>query len=212
MTTRPAPSGEERDAGITLVELLVAMLVSGIVATMVATVTIQAFRIQRQTLTRETDSTAASLAMETITRDLRQALATQVTVAGQVTAVNAFSTTTASSATLVTWSKADPVRVTYTLTNGTLTRAEKAPDSTGRGTATTFDGAGATRTSTVARNVTSTALFTYVRSDGTESTSYATDLDRALIAAVRVNLTVNSDSSGKLPGTTIQNTVVCQNL
>ncbi|WP_380256237.1 type II secretion system protein J [Kineococcus sp. GCM10028916] len=177
--------------------------------TLVATVTLQAFRLQRDTLRREQDTTAASLAMETITRDVRQALSTQP----NNTTVNAFATSLPSSLTVITWVSSDPVKVTYTLDNGNLTRSVKVADMVGQGVASTFTNASpVATTTTLVGNVTGSALFKYTLKDGTSAASYTAANDQASISGVQVTLRVNSDVTGKLPGTMLVNSVVCQNL
>lgn len=198
-----------RDEGVTLVELTIAMLIAGIVAAMVATTTIQAFRIQRDTTVRENDSTTASLAMDRLSRDLRQATAPQL---ADGSTVPAFSEATPQRVSLVSWVGDDPVKVTYALTGGTLTRAVQQPDAAGLGARSSFSGSGATVTATVARSVTSAALFTYVLSDDRVDGTFTTPADLKLVQSVRVDLTVDSDATNRLPGTTLRNTVVCLNL
>ncbi len=194
---------------MTLVELTIAMVVAGLVAVMVATTTIQAFRIQRATTVREADSTSASLAMETLSRDIRQAVKPQL-VDG--TTLPAFTTAGATSATFVTWVGTDPVKVTYTLGSGQVTRTVQVADAPGRGAQSTFSGSGATTSSRLVRSVTSPSLFQYVLSDGTTGPSVTGTDNLKLISGVTLSLTVDSDASAQLPGTTLTNTVVCQNL
>ena len=158
---RRALTTDDRDQGITLVELSIAMLIAGIVAVMVAATTIQAFRIQRETTLRENDSTTASLAMEQLTRDLRQAVAPQL---ADGSSVPSFSTATPLQVSLVSWVGDDPVKVTYTLTDRVLTRAVQQPDVAGLGASSKFTGLGRTATATLSRAVTSTGLSVRLRS------------------------------------------------
>jgi len=194
---------------VTLVELCIAMVVSGVVAVLVATTTIQAFRIQRETISREKDSTAAALAMEVVSKDLRQAVALQ---AGATTAP-AFSTATPTSLTVVTWVGPDPVKVTYVLTGGTLTRSVQTADLAGVGQRSTFGATVAGPATTLVSGVRSTALFSYVTStDRTVTVATVAGAALSQVKAVRVDLSVDSDVSGRLPGTTLTNTVACLNL
>jgi len=196
------------DEGLTLVELCVAMVITGVVAVMIATTTIQAFRIQRDTVSREDDSTAASLAMEVLSRDVRQALAPQLAD----TTSPAFSVATPTSVTLVTWVGIDPVKVSYVLDAGTLTRSVQSADAAGAGAKSAFVGPAVPTSRVLARHVTSTALFGFVKSGGTTVFPTLGGSDLALVRGVRVDLTVDSDGPGRLPGTQLRNTVTCLNL
>jgi len=207
--TAPRAAEDGRDDGVTLVELCIAMVVSGIVAVMVATTTIQAFRIQRETTLREKDSTAVVLAMEVLTKDVRQAVALQT---GAATAP-AFSLATPTSLTVVTWVGADPVKVTYVLTAGILTRSVQRADLAGAGQRSTFGATVAGPATTLVAGVTSTAVFSYVTSsDRTVTVGTVTGAALPQVKAVKVDLGVDSDASGRLPGTTLTNTVACLNL
>jgi len=208
---RAALRAEDRDQGITLVELTISMFIAGLVAVMVAATTIQAFRIQRETTVRETDSTTASLAMEQLSRDLRQAVAPQL---ADGSSVPAFTVATPQRVSLVSWIGTDPVKVTYTVSNGVLTRAVQQPDAAGQGAKSKFTGSGTTTTATLARAVTSTALFTYTLSDDEQTTggTFTSTSDLGQVHSVKVDLTVDSDTSNELPGTTLQNSVTCLNL
>lgn len=209
MAARTLGTQDERDQGMTLVELAIAMVVAGLVAAMVATTTIQAFRIQRATTVRETDSTNASLAMETLTRDLRQAVNPQLP---DGTSTPAFTTAQPAGATFVTWVGVDPVKVTYTLSAGQITRSVQRADTPGKGAQSTFSGTGATTTGRLVGSVTSPVLFQYRLSDGSTPTAVSSLDDLKIISGVTVSLTVDSDAAGSLPGTTLTNTVDCQNL
>ena len=202
---------EDRDQGITLVELSIAMFIAGLIAVMVAATTIQAFRIQRETTLRETDSTAASLAMEQMSRDVRQAVAPQLP---DGSSVPSFVVATPQKVSLISWVGDDPVKVTYTVNNKVLTRTVQQPDAPGQGATSKFTGSGATTTATLSRAVTSTALFTYTLSDDAQTTNgtFTSAADLGAIHLVSINLTVDSDPSSKLPGTTLQNSVTCLNL
>jgi type II secretory pathway pseudopilin PulG len=203
-------AARSRDDGLTLVELCVAMVIAGAVAVMIATTTIQALRIQRDTTLREDDTTAAALAMEVLTKDVRQAIAQQV---GGAT-VPAFSAATPTGLTLVTWVGADPVKVSYVLSGGVLTRSVQRADTAAAGARSTFAASGSSTTTTLARNVTSTALFAYVTSSAPNApvAGVTGSVDLALVRAVAVDLTVDSDRSDRLPGTQLKNTVACLNL
>lgn len=198
------------DDGVTLVELCIAMVVSGVLAVLVATTTIQAFRIQRDTALRERDSTSVALAMEVLTKDLRQAIAPQV----GATTLPAFSVATPTSLTVVTWVATDPVQVTYALTGGTLTRSVQQPDAPGAGARSTFTATPPLTATTLARNVTSTALFAYAESS--DRTVFLASIpnvaELSLVQVVKVDLTVDSDGDGRLPGTRLINSVACLNL
>jgi prepilin-type N-terminal cleavage/methylation domain-containing protein len=209
MIVRGQAEQDGRDQGVSLVELVVAMLVSGVVAVMVATVTLQAVRIQRDTTNRETDSTAATLVMQQLSRDVRQALAPQTDDAATQPA---FVTATAQQMTLVTWVGSDPVRVTWRQNGTVLTRSVQQPVSTGEGAQSTFANNGPQTTATVSRAVTSPTLFSYVDTDLNTFASVTTVDDLNGIRAVSINLTVDSDGSTRLSGTTLNNTVTCLNL
>jgi type II secretory pathway component PulJ len=185
------------------------MMVSGVIATLVATVTIQALRIQRDTLTREQDLASATLALETMSRDIRQALAPQL---DDGTNVPAFSAAGPGGLTVISWIAADPVQITYALSDGTLTRTVRQPDAVGKGTGSVFTGRGVSSSAVLARSVTSATLFTYVLTTGDRAASYTATPDLAAIRSVAISLTVDSDGSGRLAGTHLDNSVVCLNL
>ncbi|WP_432511096.1 PilW family protein [Kineococcus sp. SYSU DK001] len=223
-------SRESGDAGITLGELSVTMLIMGILISVVAVVVVQSYRLQRSTITRENDTTDVQIAMDTVSRSLRMASYLQdPSAAATITDPPKLAAFTEVAADAVTFTAtvgarpnpalpgaaADPVRLTYRLSGGVLSETTIKPLVAGKGLKSTYGTVGTTRV--IARNVVSSSsqpLFTYLyeQPDKKISTTVPSGNAALAIRQVRVNLTVDSDGSGPLQGTTFTSTVVNQNL
>ncbi|MEZ0163699.1 PilW family protein [Kineococcus sp. LSe6-4] len=218
------------DAGVTLAELSVTMLIMGILISLVAVVVVQAYKLQGQTIRRENDTTDAQIAMDTMSRALRMATYLQdpsvTSSTGDPVTLPAFSQTTASAITFTSLvgsaadptsvsAAADPVRITFSLSGGVLSQTTVRPLTAGQALKSTFGTTGSTRV--IARGVTSSSSaplfqFLYKQADGTVSTAVPSGSPALAIRQVRIRLTVDSDSTGQLPGTSLDATVVNQNL
>jgi type II secretory pathway pseudopilin PulG len=184
---------QRRDSGQTLVELLVAMLVLGIITGMVSIVLIGANRTSNETSGRITSSANAKVAIDTVTKNLRTAVLPQL-VAGATCptcATVAFVQGTPTSVQFYANNNSDPTRlgpskVTYTLTDGVLTERMQKPDPHAADVYTyTYCTPGPScvvSERVIARDVRSTRLFTYFDRAGLELTG--TTLNAAQLSRV----------------------------
>jgi type II secretory pathway pseudopilin PulG len=207
------------ERGITLVELLVAMALTAIVATLVVSIVATASRTLSSQALATTNSETAALAMRELTRVLRSGAPIRLTGSTATTPIVSAAGTASLTVTSYVDSVVDPsvpVRVLFAVTDGTLTEQRFTVTPVGDAFTIATTG-GATRT--LARGLTTTAaepLFTYYDAAGviipipTGGTLPETDLPR--IAAVRITVRVQRDDSQRASSVTIDNTVGLPNL
>lgn len=218
------------DEGFTLTELVVTMSIMGVLIALVATVVVQAYRLQSRTVSRENDTTDVQLAVDTMGRALRLATyMSDVAPAGSKTDppnLPAFTQTDPASVTFTslvgaapdpsnTQAATDPVRIRYSLAGGLLTQTVFTPTTTGAGKLSSFGTTGTSRV--LARNVvtsSSAPLFSYVylQPDNSLSTTPPAVNASLLVRQVRIQLTIDSDGGGLSSGTTVDTTVINLNL
>ncbi len=213
-------SGEDRDSGLTLVELLVAM---GLFAVLLAIVGGTFYSITRATTfaaARDQNSRNASTAMNEIVRQVRGAVDNPVPGASDNPAFTTAGSSTAQFTTLVSSGRsAVPQQVTLTVSaSGTLSE-RIVVGSTSDNAYYTFTGAGST--STIGTSVelppsSGTPIFQYLDINQAVLPPAASGMLTAdqigQIAFVRVTLRVSSSASTLSNGTTLQNTVGLPNL
>ena len=205
--------------GTTLAELLVAMALTAIVATLVVSIVATASRTLSSQALAATNSETAALAMRELTRVIRSGAPIRLTGSTTPTPIVSAAGPTSLTVTSYVDSVVDssvPVRVLFAVTDGTLTeqRFTVTPVGDAFSIATTGN---ATRT--LARGLTTTAaapLFTFYDAAGaiipipTGGTLPETDLPR--IAAVRITLAVQRDDSLRATSVALDNTVGLPNL
>lgn len=198
------PSG---DRGTTLTEMLVALLVFGVFATLVATTVLQTTRLTRVSAVREQTAQRASLVMAQVSKDLR----TAVRVGPATVAPVAFLTATATEVSF--YSSVDPVIVRERLyiSGGELYRETKIPDA---GTTypdltyTSTDPATTTTRRLAGTDLQPAGLFAYyVRGSSTPVASVTTARDLRDITAVGVEVSLDPDATGEQRAVVLQSTV-----
>jgi len=215
---RAAASGE---SGFTLTELLVAMVVMGVVLSMVVGFFSSAGRAFTLNQTTSGNTRAASNGMNEISRILRAA--TENPVQGQTVDSPAFVTATNESVTVyayvnLTSSTEQPIKVQFSIdSNRNLVETEWASYVIAAGYwgyATTPSFTRILASSIVNRVAPNPYLFTYLASDGTTipipSGGY-TSTNLSSIAAVQVSLTIGKTATASST-VSLQNTVGLPNL
>lgn len=199
------------DRGTTLTELSVAMVVFGILATLLATTVLQATRLTRETMLRERSVQTASLVIGQITRDLRTAVPISLTTGPQA----AFEA--ASAEELVFFSSVEPVVVRERLhvTVAGWQRETTLPDA---GSTyphllyTSTDPAQTTRRRLAATELEVSCLFHYLLEGSATPQSSVAPADLDDVVAVQVRVSVDGDGSGGLKPVVLENTVRPYNL
>jgi type II secretory pathway pseudopilin PulG len=198
--TRERPQGDE---GTTLAELVVAMVVFGVLATLLATTVLQTTRMTRTSMLRESNAQRASVAIAQVSKDLRTALPVGPTTGVQV----AFEKATATE--VVFFSSVEPVRRERLLVDGTaLLRETTEPDPGSTYPTLTFATATNVRTSKVVPSGLDPAgVFTYFLGSSTTGVSTVATADLPSITAVEVRVSVDGDGPGGVRPTVLRSTV-----
>ena len=201
--TLPRPARPRGDDGTTLAELVVAAVVFGVLATLLATTVLQTTKLTRTSLVRETSAQRASVAIAQVSKDLRTALPVGPTTGVQV----AFEKATA--AEVVFFSSVEPVRRERLLVVGTtLVRETTDPDAGTTYPTLTFATATNVRTSTVVTSgLDPSGVFTYYLGTSATGVSSVAAADLAKISAVEVRLSVDGDGPGGVKPTVLRSTV-----
>lgn len=207
------PTG--RDRGTTLVEVLVAMVVFGTLATMIATTVLQTTRLTRESGVRDLSAARASTLMQQLTRDLRTAVRLG-------TPADAVAFVKAEKDRVDFYSSVSPTIVLESLCAQAaceaplpalpgLHRGTRPPDASSTYPELTF----ASTTTTTRRlenaDVALTAPFAYVMRDGTTAAS-VTGTALKDIVAVNVTVSLDGDGAGRLPPVLLTTTVRPYNL
>ena len=206
MTSRwTRPQGDE---GTTLAEVVVATVVFGVLATLLATTVLQTTKLTRTSMVREHSAQRASAALAQVTRDLRTALPVGPTTGVQ----KAFETATATE--VVFFSSVEPVRRERLAVVGTtLQRQTTDPDAGTTYPNLLFATATNVRTSTVVTSgLDPVGVFTYFLGTSTTGVSSVAPADLASIRAIEVRLSVDTDGSGPVKPTVLRSTVRPYNL
>jgi prepilin-type N-terminal cleavage/methylation domain-containing protein len=218
MTVRHARS----DDGMTITELLVAMLVLSIVTAMVVTFFATVTRTFTTDSLASSNTNVAANGMNSVTRIIRAA--TEIELVGETAVAPVFESVSQTGMTLYTFydngtAAADQVeKVTLALNTTTNSVTEVRVRGSQSGSKWTFTATQPMQTlaTSVAPRTSSEAfLFTYLDGEGVPVNVGAGSTNRALlgtIASVKVNLTVQMDGVGRAGAVNLQNTVVIPNL
>lgn len=204
--TRRLRRSHRRDAGVTLAEVTVSLMVFGIFAAFLSTTVLQTMRATRDSGVRENAAQRASVVMAQLTRDLRTATRVGPPAGTQTAFVSAAPTE------VVFHSSAEPAPVRERLfVDATgLWRETKVPDDGSVYPDLRYTSTDPARTTTrlLARpDVSSAGLFTYfVRGSSTGVTTVAA-ADVKDITAVAVRVSVDGDGAGPLRPVVLENTV-----
>lgn len=201
----------ERDAGITLAELMVAMMILGLVLALASTLVTASVR-QYRLATGKVDSQAdARQLTEMLTRDLR------VAVPNPGGGASTFSAATATSMTFFTSRQSGggaPLRVTYAVdsTSGCMSRA--VTKGTQSGSVVNYGAAPAATCVAPGRVDTSLPIFRYYTVDGTGTELpelTGTDPITRPVAHVNLRFAVTSPQRPEIAPTTVKQTVTLIN-
>jgi Tfp pilus assembly protein PilW len=192
-------AGADRQAGMTVVELSVSMVITAILLACVATVTITTMNSTRTMNSRSNASADGRIALETISRTLRAAAvpsgepaAVTVATATQLTFYSQINRPDA----LVFQSAVVPSRIEYSQSGGCLREAfTPARVITGAGGATSFAWDTGRTVKCVLRTDTDATLFTYFGSATTATALTPLLLDK--VQSIELDLTVvDPDNTG----------------
>jgi prepilin-type N-terminal cleavage/methylation domain-containing protein len=210
------------DRGTTLVELLVVMLVLGIIGAMVQGTVMIAHRTTDGVGGRVESSGDAKVAIDAMSKNLRTAVLPQLVANAtcDTCATVAFVQGTPTSVQFYANNNNDPARlgpskVTYTLTDGTLTEKQQKPDPHAANVYSyTYcnPGPGCVISERVlARNVTGNRLFTYYDRAGLELTgSSLNSAQLSRVDSIDVNVQVRSGPNVTCTTTSAQCTTLVQ--
>ncbi|WAC66370.1 type II secretion system protein [Agrococcus sp. SL85] len=210
--SRLAPADRER--GLTLVELLVAISLLAIAMTLVTALVVSVSRTFTREEAQHESSTAAALGMQQLSRVVRAAAELDTATGERAPAFAAASPTALSISAYLDVQRVEdgPVRVDLTLdpTAGTITEqrfASYRASGLWQFRTTPF------RTRVVLRDVIDAAVFTYRRANGTSLPARAlTAAERREIAAVRVSYAVQADDTGRVAPSRLEATVSLPNI
>lgn len=205
------------DAGISLVELIVAVALTAIVSTLVVSVFVGVSR----SVTRESVSAAASesatVAMREVTRVIRSGAPLQAPGAATLPVFVEAGTDTLTLHTFTDTSSAAPrpLVVRFAVDGGELTET-RWPATTAFAPWAFASTPSPPRTVARGLSATGTSTFRYVDATGQPIDPPAGGMlgaaDRARIAAVTVRLTMPGDAAGSAPSAVLENTVGIPNL
>lgn len=202
------------DAGISLAELLVTMMVFAILMAITSGFMVSAMRASAQARTIDESTRAATTAMTAVTRNLRAG--TDNPVAGVTLPAPAFETAAGNEIVFYAYvnlasAEASPIKVRYWLDGRALKETTTASRRSADGFFT-FTGAASTRTLATSV-VPGPDLFTFVGATGADLplAGLATDVAKRQIAAVRVRVQVGPSATSPA-ATTLVNTVGLPNL
>ena len=210
------------DDGMTITELLVAMLILSIVTAMVVTFFATVTRTFTTDSLASSNTNIAADSMNSLTRIIRAA--TEIELSGETAVAPVFQSASQTGMTLYTFYDngtvaADQVeRVTLALNTTTNSVTEVRVRGSQSGTKWSFSATQPTQV--LATNVAPRAsgeayLFTYYDAEDNPVEVGAGTTNRAIlgtIASVKVNLTVQMDGVGRAGAVNLQNTVVIPNL
>ena len=206
------------DGGSTLAEVTIAMLVFGIFAALLSTVSVQTMRLTGESTVRETTVQTASTVMAQVTKDLRTALRVGPTTGEQV----AFACAPAPAAACATATEVvfysgvapAPVRERLHLSSGVLHRETKVPDTGTTYPDLKYDSTDSTRTTTrkLGAGLPTQVTFTYFLRGSTTPLSSVASSQLKDIAAVAVRVALDGDGPGRLPPVVLESTVRPYNL
>ncbi len=194
---------DERDAGVSLVELIVTMFVSMIVLAIIGSLFITVTKATTDSITTRKNTGIAAAIMQETTRVIRGGVSISTDASTTLPAVIAG---TGSSLTLDSYVDSNamtpaPVQVAFAVTSGTLVETRTA--ATANGTFWTFNGATTSWKLQGPLDTSGTPLFTYLDASGTTITPAQSGLSAAQaanVAQILVTATVpNQLSRGNDP-------------
>jgi type II secretory pathway pseudopilin PulG len=203
---RARPHGDE---GTTLAELVVAMVVFGVLATLLATTVLQTTRLTRSSVVRESTAQRASAAFAQVTKDLRTAVPVGPTTGVQVAFVKATATE------VVFFSSVEPAvrRERLYVSGTTLVRETMDPDTGRTYPNLTFASANGLATRrVVSSGLDPVGVFTYFLGTSTTGVSDVPAADLGNVSAVHVRLSVDGDGPGGVEPVVLRSTVRPYNL
>jgi prepilin-type N-terminal cleavage/methylation domain-containing protein len=204
---------DTRDAGFSLAELLVTMVLLGVLMSFVLATTTQLFKSQTDNATRTDSLQEAQTAMDSVSKWVRTAVLLKASATGVER--SRFKEATAGRLTLFAATGDTTTQVTFSVQGGQLMQETVLPDAG----ATDLTAASYSTNRGYARRVLAryiqnpTAMFGYVASSATPTSrpapvpSMGTDADRASIVAVQVRLDVNTNPGRGVAGAVLDNTV-----
>jgi prepilin-type N-terminal cleavage/methylation domain-containing protein len=214
----------QRQAGYTLVEIVVVVFVLGLVLAGVQTMLIVTQRTVGQNSQRLDQAAQAKTAMDSMSRILRTAvLPSQLNATGTTGSAAAFIQGTASSVQFYADINNDantigPSRVTYTVTSGVLTETIQAPNAHAVGDynyqyCTPGPGCNTVQSRVLARNVqTANPIFTYYAKNGSKFTDATlTAAELASVDSIDLLVTVLASPNQSIHGSTLTSRVTLPN-
>jgi prepilin-type N-terminal cleavage/methylation domain-containing protein len=205
----------DRERGLTLIELLVAISLFAIVSTLITTLVITVAQTHAREESQQDSTNGASLGMQHITRIVRAG--TEIPQSSTWQTAPAFSVAQPRAMTLQSYLDVEstdegPTRVALTIdtATGQVTERRFAPRKSGG--IWVYD-ATPTSTRVLVRDVTASSAFTFLRADGSTLPSRTlTESERREIAAVRVDLAVQTHATDDAAPTALRAEVSLPNL
>jgi len=204
-----------RDRGLTLIELLVAISLFAIVSTLITTLVITVAQTHARQESQQDSTNGASLGMQHISRIIRAG--TEIPQSSTWQTAPAFSVAEPSRMTLQSYLDVEstdegPTRVALVIEPATGNLIERRIAPTKSGGLWIYTSA-ATTPRVLVRDVASGSSFTYLRADGTPLPARAlTEAERREIAAVRVELVVQTHATDDAEPTALRTEVSLPNL
>jgi len=208
------------EAGVTLSELIVTMALMGMLLAMVMTIFVTFTRTFADERSASANTSAATIAMNELTRVIRSG--TENPVASAALNEPVFSVASPENVVLQAYLDTDaldpePVKVQFEITGDrTLVETRWDARALSSGYFTFYNTAASQRT--VVRQIATggSPVFQFYTKDNVEltmpSSGSLSETDRRLIAAVKVTMTVQTDPSGDAKTATLENTVGIPNL
>jgi type II secretory pathway pseudopilin PulG len=204
-----ASTGTGEDSGTTLAEMMVALIVFAVFATVLATTVLNVTRMVRVSAVRDATAQRASTVMQQLSKDLRTA-----TRIGPTGSEVAFLTATPSA--VVFYSGVEPhvVQEKLHVVGGVLVRETKQPDDPSKFPLLTYAGAGATTTRQIgSTDLRTSDLFSYLLKGSTTPVPTVTGTQLRDVDAVGITVSVDPDGpGGRQKAIVLQTTVRPYNL
>lgn len=201
------------DAGVSLVELLVTMMLLGVLGAVVGTTFVSATDSLQRSTWRQENTRLAQTGMQNLTKAVRAGSLIEQTGGG--TALPALTEATPTSLEVHSFLGPRPVRLRYSIdAGGRLIETRVVADATSASPFWTFTGAPATRI-VIDRVVNTAAEPLFVYQDGTGTAFASSALDEAQrrgIRSIDITLHVQSDEPGRVRPAEVEQRVHLANL